>query len=292
MDKKEKKYPEPVAGALILDNEGKVFLAKSHKWKGKYTMSGGHIEMGETMEEAIKREVIEETGMDVEVLDYLGVEEGINNEEYHEKKHFIFVEVLCKFEGDKKSIKLNDEFYGDPLWLELEKARELDLAYGAKLILGQYFKYIELHGSFDNWKRCVADFENYKKRQAENMKEMIAYSNANLITEILPVLDNFHASTDHIPEDQKKSAWVVGIMHIQKQLEKILADNGVAEIVVKEGDKFDPSLHEAVGDANPRMHANQRIDENSNKELKIKKVLMRGYKIDNRVIRAARVVVE
>ena len=100
----------------------------------------------------------------------------------------------------------------------------------------------------DGWKRCQADFENYKKRQAESQKDLIRYSTQNIVLQILPVIDNFHASTDHIPEDQKTNSWVVGIMHIQKQLETVLTDNGVEEISVKVGDSFDPAMHEAIED--------------------------------------------
>jgi molecular chaperone GrpE len=128
----------------------------------------------------------------------------------------------------------------------------------------------------------LADFENYKKRQAEERKDFTTFSNVNLILEILPVVDNFYASTEHIPEDQKENAWVVGIMHIRKQLEKILEDNGLREIGVKEKDEFNPTTMEAVE------------KEENGKESKgvVKKVIMRGYKINDRIIRAAKVSVE
>ncbi len=48
------RYPEPTVGALIFNNEGKIFLMKSHKWKGKYVIPGGHVELGETIEKALK----------------------------------------------------------------------------------------------------------------------------------------------------------------------------------------------------------------------------------------------
>jgi molecular chaperone GrpE len=136
----------------------------------------------------------------------------------------------------------------------------------------------------DNWKRAVADFENYKKRQAQSSLEFAKYANLDLIMQILPVIDNFQAATAHIPADQKDGSWVVGIMHIQKQLEKVLEDNGVSEIEVKEGDDFDPSLHEAMGDQETR-------DKKQETNNKIKKIVWKGYKIDDRVIRPARVVV-
>lgn len=136
----------------------------------------------------------------------------------------------------------------------------------------------------DGWKRSMADFENYKKRQAQSQKDLFKYAAESVILQLLPVLDNFYASTDHIPEAQKNDPWVTGIMHIQKQLEAILADNGVSEIEVKIGDNFDPALHEAVADAKPRMKF-----ESTNK---IKQIILKGYRMSDRVIRPARVIVE
>ena len=69
------KYPEPAAGALIFNTEGKIFLMKSHKWHGQYVVPGGHIELGETIEEALKREVKEETDLDVHDVEFLVFQE-------------------------------------------------------------------------------------------------------------------------------------------------------------------------------------------------------------------------
>ena len=57
-------FPEVTVGALIFNPDGKLFLVKSHKWHDKYVMPGGHIELGETAENALKREIKEETGID------------------------------------------------------------------------------------------------------------------------------------------------------------------------------------------------------------------------------------
>jgi len=139
----------------------------------------------------------------------------------------------------------------------------------------------------NGWKRCQADFENYKKRQVEERKDLIHFGNVRLISEILPVIDNFHASTDHIPKDQKDNAWVTGIMYIQRQLEQMLSDNGVTEIEVKAGDEFDPEIHEAI----KQESGNSEQEVEGSKNI-IKKVVQKGYKIGERVIRAARVIVE
>ena len=94
--------------------------------------------------------------------------------------------------------------------------------------------------------RCMADFENYKKRQMESQKSIGEYLKEDSALQILPVIDNFRSATEHIPPEQKEVPWVVGIMYIQKQLEDILKENGVIEIPVKVGDVFDPYLHEAI----------------------------------------------
>lgn len=54
------KYPEPTVGAIIYNPDNKVLLCKAHKWNDKYIIPGGHIELGEKMEEALKREILEE----------------------------------------------------------------------------------------------------------------------------------------------------------------------------------------------------------------------------------------
>jgi molecular chaperone GrpE len=140
----------------------------------------------------------------------------------------------------------------------------------------------------DGWKRCQADFENYKKRQADSQKDLLRYSTQNIILQILPVIDNFHASTDHIPEDQKENSWVTGIMYIQKQLEQVLTDNGVTEIEIKVGDSFDPAMHEAVADMECKGCKTKDYKFNN----KIKKVVTRGYQMGDKVVRASRVIVE
>ena len=133
----------------------------------------------------------------------------------------------------------------------------------------------------------VRDGRLYKRRElrdADSQKDLIRYASQNVILQLIPVLDNFHMSTDHIPEDQRDGGWVVGIMHIQKQLEGVLAENGIEEIPAKVGDTFDPVMHEAIEDKEC-LHCKDK------KEFKnmIKKVVLKGYKMGEKVIRPARV---
>ena len=139
----------------------------------------------------------------------------------------------------------------------------------------------------NGWKRCQADFENYKKIQERNKKDLIRYSTENIVMQILPVLDNFQASVDHIPQDQTDGGWAQGIMHIQKQLEDVLMENGVSEINVKKGDSFDTKFHEAVMDKEC-----VNCEEKKKFKNRIKRVALKGYQIGDKVIRPAKVIVE
>jgi nucleoside triphosphatase len=107
-------YPEPTVGALIVNKEGKILLAKSRKWFDKYTLPGGHIELGETMEHALKREVKEEVGLDVELVEFLTMQEAIYTNEFYKKKHFIFFDFLCRI-GDQQ-VELDNDEIQDYIW--------------------------------------------------------------------------------------------------------------------------------------------------------------------------------
>ncbi len=85
----EQSYPEPTVGALIYNPEGKLLLVRSHKWRDKYVVPGGHIELGETALEALKREVKEETGLDIYAIEYIAFQEFIFDDAFWKKRHFI-----------------------------------------------------------------------------------------------------------------------------------------------------------------------------------------------------------
>jgi len=118
-------YPEPTVGALISNDEGKILLAKSHKWFDNYTLPGGHIEVGETMREAVKREVKEEVGLDIEVEEMLLMQEAIFAPEFYKKKHFIFIDFACRTKEDK--VKLDQSEIQDYVWVYPGAAYNLKL---------------------------------------------------------------------------------------------------------------------------------------------------------------------
>ncbi len=120
----EQIYPEPTVGALILNNEGKILLVKTYKWKDKYIIPGGHIELGETMEEALKREIKEETNLDITDLNFLCAKENVFGDEFHKKKHLIWLTFSCKANGN--NVILNKEGQ-DYKWIYPEEALKLPI---------------------------------------------------------------------------------------------------------------------------------------------------------------------
>ena len=72
------KYPEPAVGALIINPDKKVFLMTSPKWHGKYIVPGGHVELGETMKEALKREIKEETNLNIFDINFISASDHIS----------------------------------------------------------------------------------------------------------------------------------------------------------------------------------------------------------------------
>lgn len=117
-------YPVPTVGAVIMRADGKVLLLKSQKWHGKYVVPGGHIELGETLEHALRREIREETGLEINDIEFIKPTEFIFDPAYHKRRHFIFLDFFCKTGGS--DVKLNDEAQ-EYAWASPEGALKLPL---------------------------------------------------------------------------------------------------------------------------------------------------------------------
>ncbi len=117
------RYPEPTVGALI-SHKGRIFLMKSHKWGGRYVIPGGHIELGERMQDALKREIREETGLGIHSIEFVMFQEFVFDPAFHRKAHFIFFDFSC--ESDSADVTLNDEAQ-EYAWVTPQKALAMDL---------------------------------------------------------------------------------------------------------------------------------------------------------------------
>lgn len=129
-------------------------------------------------------------------------------------------------------------------------------------------------------KRERADAENLRRRHEQEITALRTRVKSNVVTDLLPVIDNFERALKHIPEDLKDNDYIKGVEGIVKQFEKTLSDLGVERIKTV-GEHFDPNLHEAVS-----MEDGDGQDEIVSEELQT------GYKIGNDVIRHAMVRVK
>lgn len=265
----------------IADTEGQFF-----KKYGPWDAVGGHIDEGDDIDASVQREIIEEAGENVQyeidsVLDRIEVEYGSGDR--------MMIGILALYKGGE--IKISDE-HTEYKWLSAE---EMEKSVEIKPWIKEFVKLaserLKANEYLTDLKRCQADFENYKRRQQESQKELGGYLIEKLVLDIIPVLDNFRSATMHVPVEQKESPWVVGIQYIEKQLETVLTDNGMQTIEAKEGDEFDPKLHEAVDYEKTQETSDKEQDEEPAVHT-IAKVIQKGYRLGDKVIRAARVIVK
>ncbi len=118
-------YPEATVGALVVNEKGEVLIVKSKKWNTKGTVPGGHIELGERAEDAIRREVKEETGLDTEPVKLLIVQQAIYPKDYHKHEHYIFMDYVCT--AKTQEVKLDGRELQEYMWVKPEEALKLDL---------------------------------------------------------------------------------------------------------------------------------------------------------------------
>lgn len=130
-----KNYPEPIVGAFIFNTNGKMLLVKSHKWKNHYVVPGGHIELGETINSALTREVLEETGLKITNTEFLCVFEFINEGTFHIPKHMIFLNYKVK--TNDSHVMLNDEAQ-EFIWVTTQEALELPIEMYTKKTIEEY----------------------------------------------------------------------------------------------------------------------------------------------------------
>ncbi|MFA5197205.1 MAG: nucleotide exchange factor GrpE [Patescibacteria group bacterium] len=128
--------------------------------------------------------------------------------------------------------------------------------------------------------RTQADFINHRRRVEEDKANFVKLASADVISQVLPVLDNFRLAARHVPENLKNDNWVMGVQAIEKQLEQVLCANGLEKIDTK-GQQFDPSLHEAISEvSDKKFKDNEIVSEN-----------MAGYLLNGKLIRPAKVIV-
>lgn len=282
---------------VFLSQRGVLYNAESEKYlitkevrfneaNGAWQAPGGRIDPEEDVNEAFIREIQEETGLEPENYDNAGYLDLSTKTLYGSQETWgiITFQLLLYKTG---AIVLSDE-HEEHRWVTAKEVASNKEEYTDWLrsIITAAEKKREQLNAHDKMLRTLAEFDNYKKRSGEQQKDFVKYASEKVIMEMLPILDNFHAATSFVPEDQKDSPWLTGIMYIQQQMEKVFEDAGVSVIEINPGDVFDPETMEALD--SKKGDESERSDSTEG-EQKVEKIIQKGYTIGGRLMRPARV---
>ncbi len=141
----------------------------------------------------------------------------------------------------------------------------------------------ELNGNLEQEKdkhlRLFAEFENFKKRTAKERIELFKTAGQEVISAILPILDDMERAINQTPEEERKS--IEGFVLINNKLIDVLRINGLNVAETNIGDTFDAEIHEAI----------TLIPSDDDQKGKIIDVTEKGYQLGDKIIRFPKVVV-
>lgn len=124
-------------------------------------------------------------------------------------------------------------------------------------------------------KRTLADYQNLEKRVAEEKRDWIKSANKDLILKLLPTLDHLETVLKTAKDKGENSSWLEGIVMVVKQFRQVLQEEGLEPV---QTESFDPELHEVV-------------EVQNGPEGKILDIVSMGYKLNDKLIKPAKVVV-
>ena len=145
-------------------------------------------------------------------------------------------------------------------------------------------KIVELQAKVEEnlqgWQRAQADYQNLQKEHAKKLQNYQAEVRADLLKEILPMVDKFKTALNFVPVDNQQDAWVVGVKNIANLFDDFLNKNEINQIDTV-GHEFDPRLHEAIAIVHDEKFESDQITEE----------VSAGYKYKDQVLLLAKVVV-
>ncbi len=132
----------------------------------------------------------------------------------------------------------------------------------------------------EKYLRLFAEFENFKKRTAKERIELFKTAGQEVISAILPILDDFERAINQTLEEDRKS--IEGFVLINNKLADVLKSNGLNVTETKIGDTFDAEIHEAITLIPTQDDAQKG---------KIIDITEKGYQLGDKIIRFPKVVV-
>ncbi len=167
-------------------------------------------------------------------------------------------------------VKENNDFME-----EMDSESQVDYEQGESDVLKE-----QINKEKDNFLRLFAEFENYKKRTSKERIELYSTANKELMTALIPVLDDFERGLKEL-EKSSDHALYEGMKLIYNKFKNTLSQKGLKEFEVKPGDTFDADHHEAIS---------QLPADSEDMKGKIYDVVEKGYKLGDTIIRFPKVV--
>lgn len=130
------------------------------------------------------------------------------------------------------------------------------------------------------WQRERAEFDNFRKRVASEHQQREMRLKAQALSTLLAVADTFQVMAKHVPQDLQNHSWAQGVLHVARQMEQLLEQQGIAPII-ETGVPFNPSLHEAIA----------QVKDKKIKSGLVLEIIQPGYKLGDNVLKPARVKV-
>ena len=132
------RQPISTVGALIFDSENRVLMIRTQKWSNLWGIPGGKIKLGEPSIDALRREIKEETSLDVDRVKFVMAQDCVYSKEFYRKAHFVLLNYTCHVRGNS-AVKLNEEAQ-EFRWLSPQKALELELNQPTRTLLDAVIK--------------------------------------------------------------------------------------------------------------------------------------------------------
>lgn len=182
---------------------------------------------------------------------------------------------------NNKNINNNDESVKDQIEELMDEAiEEVESNQDASDISEDDALKADLEKEKDKFLRLFAEFENYKRRTSKERLELFKTANQEVMTAMLPVLDDFDRAMNEIKKAKDKNL-LKGVELIHNKFSETLKNKGLEAMEVSNGDAFDADIHEAI----------TQVPAPSDKlKGKIIDVVERGYKLGDRIIRYPKVV--